>query len=55
MKVVSSQWSVVRRSGASFDTLVKDNDEEANYGDDAKNDQGYSQRVHLDTSIPSRR
>ncbi len=45
----------MKNSGASFEAFVEDNDEEANYSDDAKNDQGYSKRVHLDTSIPSRR
>jgi hypothetical protein len=43
------------RSGAALQTLVKENDEKADCRNDAKNDEGYSKGIQLDTSIPSRR
>jgi len=43
------------KSGASLEALIKENDEEPNYGNDAENDEGCFKRIHLDTSIPSRR
>jgi hypothetical protein len=41
--------------GATFKPFVKENDDQTNYGNDAQNDEGYGERVHFATSIPSRR
>ena len=45
----------MEKSGAAFEPFVKENDEQTDYGNNAKNDESYSEGVHLDTSIPSRR
>ena len=41
----------LKRSGAAFEPFVKENDEQTDYGNNAKNDESYSEGVHLDTSM----
>ena len=40
--------------GAPLKTFIKEDDEQANHGNNAQNDKGCDPRVHLSTSLPSR-
>ena len=44
-----------QKSGAALDTLVKKDDERAHQGNDAKNNKSGKKRIHVDTSMPSRK
>jgi hypothetical protein len=40
--------------GAPFKTFIKEDDEQANHGNNAQNDKSCDPRVHLSTSLPSK-
>ena len=40
--------------GAPLKTFIKEDDEQANHGNNAQNDKGCDPRVHLSTSLPSK-
>ena len=42
-------------STAPFESFVKDDNKHANQGNDAKYNKGYGKRIHLSTSLPSRK
>ncbi|MEK7341642.1 MAG: hypothetical protein AABZ69_05430, partial [Candidatus Binatota bacterium] len=42
-------------STAPLETFIKEDDEQANQGNNAQNDKGCGPRVHLSTSLPSKK